>query len=141
MERPSHPFSPQDPSWQRYVYHLARWQLLQIRDIAGACGVKLNTFKSYDDILSVMRTGWAEARGFITGELMSIASIDPYVTDDPNERAQLRMQKLDALKTLNKTCEKRDEMQLFSEDKEKDRDALKELTTEELKAKARELLK
>lgn len=141
MERPTHPFDHQDPRWQRYVYHLARWQLLQIRDIAGACGVKLNTFKSYDDILSVMRTGWAEARGFITGELMSIAAADPYSVEDPAERAQLRMHKLDALKTLNKTCEKRDEMQLLTEDKEKDRDVLKKLSTEELRARAAELLK
>lgn len=140
MERPTHPFHHEDPHWLRYVWHLARWHLLQQRDIAGACGIKLTTFKSYDNVLSVMRQGWAEARGSVAYELMQVASADPYLADDPVERAQIRTHKLDALKTLHKTFEKRDELSEMSNERDKDREALKELTTEDIKARARKLL-
>jgi len=140
MERPSYPFDRTDERWLRYAYYLARWQLLQLRDIAGACGVKLNTFKSFDDVLSVIREGWADARGSVSQELMVIAAADPSAIEDPAERAHIRSLKMDALKTLHKTFEKRDELSAMSNERDKDREALKELTTEDIKARARKLL-
>lgn len=140
MERPRHPFDQADSAWQRYVYHLARWQLLQLRDIAGACNVKLNTFKSYPDILAVAREGWSDARGSVNHELMAIAAADPYAVEDPSERAQVRSLKMDALKTLHRTFEKRDELGQMAEERDKDRETLKNLSTEELKQRAKALL-
>ena len=141
MEKPSHPYSQHDAAWARYVHYLARWQLLQTRDIAGACGVNIATFKKHENILSVMRSGWAEARGSVALELMMVAAADPMMFDDPIERSQVRTHKLDALKTLHKTFEKRDELSTMSNEREADRVILKEMSLEDLKARAAELLK
>lgn len=130
-----------DPAWQRYVWHLARWNLLQLREIAALLGIPKKTLDNHDLILSVIRSGWSEAYGAVNFELLSIAATDPSMYDDPAERAQIRAQKLDALKTVSKIYEKRTEYEMLSADKDKDREALKSMSIEELKARAQELLK
>lgn len=142
--RPSGTYSSreqQNPEWRAYVFHLARWNLLQLREIAALLGIAKKTLDSHDDILAVIRSGWAEAYGSVNFELLSTASADPQEYDDPAERAQVRNHKMDALKTLSKTYEKRTEFELLSEDRERDRSAIRSMSTEDLKKQAEALLK
>jgi hypothetical protein len=74
-------------------------------------------------------------------ELAGYAFADPTIAEDPVERARIHTLKLDAIKTWIKLEAKREELTLLTEEKDKDRSALAQLTTEELRAKARELLK
>ena len=132
-----------DPEWQKYVWHLGRWNMLQLKDVAALLGIPLATLKNgnHEITLGVYRTGMAEAFGTVNFELMALATADPYSFDDPVERSQVRLQKMDALKTLSKIYEKRGELEALSAEKDQDRDMLKSLSTEELRAKAMELLK
>jgi hypothetical protein len=133
----------QSPEWQKFVWHLARWNLLQLREVAAMLGIPLATLKNgnHETILTVYRQGLAEAYADVNYGLLTMATADPDLTESPMERAQIRTLKLDALKVLSKTYEKRAEFDNLSAERDKDREIIKAMTTEELQDAARKLLK
>lgn len=139
---PTHPFDANDKDWQHYAFTLASELDLPLQNIAALCGTNWQSLKSNHKVLQgVIARGRATYKARMLSELAGFAFADPALTDDPIERARIHTLKLDAVKTWLKLDAKREEMEMLSLDKDKDRNALKDLTVEELKAKAKELLK
>ena len=139
--RPKGKFDPDSQQWVEWVFHQAADFDLGIRDIAGLAQVPLHTFNSYRNVTGVIATGKAVFRAKVAQEMCSFMFADLACIEDPAERRHLQTLQMDALKHWTKLEQKREEMASFKDDKEKDREALTKLSTEELKAKARELLK
>ena len=141
MEKPSHAFDEHCPEWQHWCFTQASTLDLNTRDIAALAGVRLHTFNTYRNITAVIAAGRALFKSRIQKELVDYLLLDPTLYEDPAERRHLQTLKLDALKTWAKLESKREEMAHLTSEKEQDRNLLKTLTTDELKAKAAELLK
>lgn len=129
----------QNPEWQYYIWHLARWNLLQQREVAALLGISHSLFKQLPDALSVWRSGQAEAFAASNFELIQMVHANPNQFEDPSERAQVRNHKLDAVKVLSRIYEKRVEFDLISKEREKDRAALSLSSDEDLMKRAKEL--
>ena len=140
MERPTHPFNQNDAAWQNYCYEQARTLDLNTRDLAALCKIPLNTFVNLKQITAVIAEGRAEFKRRVQMEFIGYLLADISAFTDPAERAHMRNLQMDALKQWMKLETKREELAHLSEDKEKDRETIRSLTTEELKAKARALL-
>ena len=141
MEKPSHKFDQHCPEWQQWCFTQASTLDLNTRDLAALAGIPLNTFVNMRPITSVVAAGRALFKSRIQKELVDYLLLDPTLYEDPAERRHLQSLKLDALKTWAKLESKREEMAHLTAEKEQDRNLLKDLSTEELKAKAAELLK
>lgn len=141
MNKPTSKFDQHDAAWQEFCYQNARDFDLNTRDLAALCGVPLNTFVQLKPVTAVIAAGRAEFKRRAQQEFMGYLLADPSSIEDPAERAQMRSLQMDALKTWMKLETKREEMASLTEERDKDRETIKNLTTEELKAKAKELLK
>lgn len=138
---PSHPFDADDKEWQYYAFRLASELDLPLQNIAALCGINWAVLKTHHKALQgVIAAGRATFKANVMRELTYFLFANPDVLEDPAERARVSAQKLDAMKTWMKIEAKREEMESVKEEKTKDREVLKEMTAEELKAKARELL-
>ena len=141
MDKPTHKFHQDDPEWQKFCFEQARTLDLNTRDLAALCKVPLNTFVNMRAITSVIAEGRALFKSRVQQEFLGYLLADPTMYEDPQERAHIRTLQMDALKQWMKLETKREELAHLTEDKEKDRSVLKDLTSEELRTKARELLK
>ena len=141
MEKPSTAFDQHDPAWQAFCYHQASTFDLNLRDLAAICGVRFNTFVQLVPVTGAIAAGRAEFKRRAQQEFVGYLLADPSSIEDPAERAQMRSLQLDALKTWLKMEVKREEIASMSDEKDKDRETLKNLSTEELKQRAKELLK
>lgn len=140
LERPNGKFIKDDPHWLNYIYQLAYQQGMLRRDVAAKCGVPPATFSKHEQVIAAWQEGYADHRATIYTELLNFALAEPADYDDPIERSSVRSAKLDAVKTITKIFEKRDEMEQVKEEMKETRGALARLTDEELRAKAKELL-
>lgn len=141
MQKPTHKFDQHDTQWQEWCYHQASTLDLNTRDLAALTGTPLNTFVNMRPITSVVAAGRAAFKARIQQELTGFLLLDPSLYEDPAERRHMQTLKLDALKTWAKLESKREEMAHLTAEKEQDRSLLKNLSTEELRARAAELLK
>jgi hypothetical protein len=138
---PRHPFDANDKEWQHYAFRLASELDLPLQNIAALCGINWTILKtSHKPLQSVIAAGRATFKARAMQELAYFLFSNPDLLDDAAERARVSAQKLDALKTWLKIEAKREEMEMLSADKDKDRDVLTKLSTEELRQKAKALL-
>ena len=141
MDKPLHKFDQHCPEWQNWCFIQASTLDLNTRDLAALCQVPLNTFVNMRPITAAVSAGRALFKCRVQKEFVDYLMLDPTLVEDPNERRHLHTLKLDALKTWAKLEAKREELAHLTNEKEQDRTLLKEMSTEELKAKAAELLK
>lgn len=137
---PEHKFSPDDHEWQSYCYFLARDYDMPVTSIAALCQIPFNTFKMMS-ITGVVARGRAEFRNRVMNELNSFIVANPEDFDEIEERLTIRKLKLDAIKHWTKIDESRVEREELKEELKASRDALSSLSGDELREKAKELLK
>lgn len=138
---PEHKFHPDDADWQSYCYFLARDYDMTMTAIAALCHVPFFTFRDYLQVTGVISQGRAEFRNRVMNELNSFIVSNPELFDDPIERATIRKLKLDAIKHWTKMDESRAEREELKQELKLSRDALSSLSSDELKAKAEQLLR
>lgn len=138
---PEHKYHPDDHEWQSYCYFLARDYDMTLTAIAALCSIPYNTLKEQPSVTGVIAQGRAEFRTRVMNELNSFIVANPEHFDDPVERATVRKLKLDAIKHWTKIDDNRVEREEFKQEMKLSRDALSSLSSEELRAKAQELLR
>lgn len=139
--RPNGKFDPESELWQQWVFMQASELDIGVRDIAGMACVPLNTFTSYRNIAGVHAAGRAVFRMKVAEKMASIMFVDTFLIEDENDRRQAQALQADMIKHFTKLELKREEMHSLKDEKAMDREIISKLTTEELKTRARELLK
>lgn len=139
--RPEGQYDFHAQEWAQYAYELAAAHNLPMKQVAAKIGVPADTLKKHTLVNAAIRQGLADFAAWVTSELVFQAAADVDLAQDPVERSQIRSLKADALRTLHKAVSRREEMEEFRDTHDEKIGALKNLSTEELRKKAEELLK
>lgn len=126
-----------DEGWQDYAFRMAATYDLSLKPICDFIGVNYNVAKGTVPFASKVAAGRALFKLNAHQEFTKFMFLDTDIVEDPAERKHLQLMKLDALKHWTKLDQRREEMEIVRQTVER---PLKDVPTEELKAKLREML-
>ena len=138
--RPEGRYDKDSEEWAQFAFYLADRYFMSMSDACETMGVNYNTAMQHPIIRQAVQAGHAAFKARQIQGLEEFANADP-MQAFPEDRPQVRALKLDARKTLQKAGENREKLRQQMLQGQAQNALLKELTDEQLRAKAAELLR